>query len=511
MNIAVKMADGADDTIEGLAVPYGGVHGGRDVEGEFFTKSTDLALTWFGPGERPMLYHHGLDADAGMSVVGRVGDYKATDTGLWAQAQLDRSSEYFDAIKKLVAAGKLYFSSGSMSHLAKRKKSGEITTWPWVELSLTPTPANLLAEVDFATAEKHFEAAGLKMAPELAPEEPDEDEDDEATKASLTAAARAKLRDSDFAYIDSDGTRHLPINDEAHVRAALSRFNQTQFESTAAKAKARRRIAAAAKRLGVDSGGKSVTADYLVELTESLRDAKEPAEALKISQELLGAVRQAVAQVTTKDIPDGPTLMADMDGGPYPEGSYEDLADDIAQALREQSGTYAYVRATFPGYALACVAGETDDANDDPWATTEYTHYRVAYTVDGQGEPVLGEMQEVELAMIPSTGKSADLPMLQTDEAPLAIQSARLSDYAALLMERTQGVQERRQLEGRTLSTANRDRLATTADALEGAVKAMRALLATTEPEPVKTDSVDRIAHLNREIEGLQLWASVAL
>ncbi len=71
--------------------------------------------------------------------------------------------------------------------------------------------------------------------------------------AELTAAKRDDLPDSSFAYIDSNGDRHLPIHDPAHVRAALSRFNQTQFESADAKAKALAKIRAAAKKFGIET------------------------------------------------------------------------------------------------------------------------------------------------------------------------------------------------------------------------------------------------------------------
>lgn len=70
--------------------------------------------------------------------------------------------------------------------------------------------------------------------------------------ATLNAKQRNNLPDSAFAYIDSSGGRHLPIHDEAHCRAAMSRFNQTAFESASAKATARRKILAAAKRFGID-------------------------------------------------------------------------------------------------------------------------------------------------------------------------------------------------------------------------------------------------------------------
>ncbi|MGH2451094.1 MAG: adenylate/guanylate cyclase domain-containing protein [Candidatus Limnocylindria bacterium] len=67
----------------------------------------------------------------------------------------------------------------------------------------------------------------------------------------LSASKRAQLPDSAFASIDSKGRRRLPIHDEAHVRNALARFNQTPFEDDAAREKARRRLLTAAKRYGI--------------------------------------------------------------------------------------------------------------------------------------------------------------------------------------------------------------------------------------------------------------------
>lgn len=67
----------------------------------------------------------------------------------------------------------------------------------------------------------------------------------------LDAKTRARLPDSAFAYIDSRGRRRLPINDEAHVRNALSRFNQTTFEDEAARDRARTRLLRAAKKYAI--------------------------------------------------------------------------------------------------------------------------------------------------------------------------------------------------------------------------------------------------------------------
>jgi class 3 adenylate cyclase len=69
--------------------------------------------------------------------------------------------------------------------------------------------------------------------------------------ARLAPRDRARLPDSAFAYVDSEGRRRLPIHDESHVRNALSRFNQVGFESRAARERARARLLAAAKKVGI--------------------------------------------------------------------------------------------------------------------------------------------------------------------------------------------------------------------------------------------------------------------
>jgi hypothetical protein len=67
----------------------------------------------------------------------------------------------------------------------------------------------------------------------------------------LSTKDRQRLDRHDFAYVDKDGGEHLPIHDQEHVRNAISRWSQTHFESAAAKEKARHKVLAAAKKLGV--------------------------------------------------------------------------------------------------------------------------------------------------------------------------------------------------------------------------------------------------------------------
>ena len=68
----------------------------------------------------------------------------------------------------------------------------------------------------------------------------------------LDSNDRDKLRSSQFAYVDRGGGEHLPLNDESHVRNAIARFNQTDFESETAKEEARKKILRAADRYGIE-------------------------------------------------------------------------------------------------------------------------------------------------------------------------------------------------------------------------------------------------------------------
>lgn len=286
---AIKFAKGTDDVLEILAVPFHGPIRGKDTDGEFFSKNTDLCLDWF-PDSRPLLYHHGLDSGPGVAAVGKVDSTtaKEADDGWWVQAQLDKSNAYFEAISKLVADGKLFASSGAMPHLTLKARTGEILRWPWVELSLTPTPANLFARVEPAAAKAHYTAAGIEFT-----------------------WARPGLRYG--------------------------------------------------KRYG-------------------------------------------------KALPDTPTL-ADGDDGDAPEGSYEDLIQDLRRAVQMQfMGKYVMVLATFPDYAVVCVCGDWQD--DVGGGMPANTYYEVAYTLPAglTGDPEVGEMREVQRTYSP---KAVELMRLE--------------------------------------------------------------------------------------------------
>ena len=73
----------------------------------------------------------------------------------------------------------------------------------------------------------------------------------------LSTRDRDKLRKDQFAYVDRHGGEHLPIHDESHIRNAISRFNQTEFQSDNARQEAAKKILSAAERHDIEVDGDS--------------------------------------------------------------------------------------------------------------------------------------------------------------------------------------------------------------------------------------------------------------
>ena len=68
----------------------------------------------------------------------------------------------------------------------------------------------------------------------------------------LDTKPREDLDRDQFAYVDRQGEEHLPIHDEPHIRNAMARFNQTDFQSDNAKQEAAKKILRAAKRHDIE-------------------------------------------------------------------------------------------------------------------------------------------------------------------------------------------------------------------------------------------------------------------
>ena len=135
---ARKSADGKTGWVEGYLVSWGNNHD-TDLQGEFFSPRTEFCLDWFQ--DRPVLYHHGLDGQAGLRKIGSIKTVDTDDLGLWVQAQLDLRDRYANAVYDMVKTKEFGWSSGSVDHLVKIAPNGEIAVWPLIEGSITPTPA----------------------------------------------------------------------------------------------------------------------------------------------------------------------------------------------------------------------------------------------------------------------------------------------------------------------------------------------------------------------------------
>lgn len=142
---AVKLVAREKGTIEGWGVPFGGPMNGRDMDGEAFTRATNLYLDAYE--KRPLLYNHGGDDLVRWTPVGQQTKATRRERGIWVEAQIDMAKEYSELLLELLGQEMLGFSSGANPRSVAKSADGLITEWFWNELSLTPTPANPFAMV----------------------------------------------------------------------------------------------------------------------------------------------------------------------------------------------------------------------------------------------------------------------------------------------------------------------------------------------------------------------------
>jgi class 3 adenylate cyclase len=150
--------------------------------------------------------------------------------------------------------------------------------------------------------------------------------------APLDGRARATLPDSAFAYIDSKGRRRLPINDAAHVRNALARFQQTAFEADAVRERARQRLLRAARKFGVSPLG-----FFDGQLQQERRIAELKARAAKAARLPRGTVTFLLADI------EGSTKLTRLLGDDYPV-LLQELWQQIRKTVRAVGGEEVDIR-----------------------------------------------------------------------------------------------------------------------------------------------------------------------
>lgn len=115
----------------------------KDLHGEYFTKSTGQLTTVFkAMGSIPFIFNHGVDSKLKATVLGSVDVMEEDDIGLWYETKIKEHELYRKYVQPLIENKALYSSSGTLPAAKKSVKStGEITSWPIMEMTGTHTPA----------------------------------------------------------------------------------------------------------------------------------------------------------------------------------------------------------------------------------------------------------------------------------------------------------------------------------------------------------------------------------
>lgn len=183
---------------------YGVVFGGQDLVGDTFDKSTNF---WLGEmsGPRPVLYEHGLDDRIDLAVLGKTVKMEVDDWGLWVEAEIERHREYVKEVEQLAEAGVLGWSSGSAGHMVRREVGGGkslIKSWPILEFSLTPTPAEprTLGVKEVRAMRRAVKALAEKQDGKAVTLE----EQSDAAEEAIEAALRLAFPESAWAMTDAE-------------------------------------------------------------------------------------------------------------------------------------------------------------------------------------------------------------------------------------------------------------------------------------------------------------------
>ena len=199
--------------------------------------------------------------------------------------------------------------------------------------------------------------------------------------AKLDSTKRSELPDSAFAYVDSKGKRRLPINDAAHVRNALARFDQVVFEDERARERSRKRLLTAAKKYGIVPVG-FITGQLASERQRGEQQAKQP----------LPLPTGFVTMMMT-DVESSTALVHQLGD------AYRDLIDSLRSILRDTAvrggGVVVETRAdeffavfTQPGQALDAAVAIQRDLRSRPWPNGLLVRVRIGIH---SGEPTVND------------------------------------------------------------------------------------------------------------------------
>ena len=235
--------------------------------------------------------------------------------------------------------------------------------------------------------------------------------------AEMTAAAINDLPDSDFAYIEPGGKvvggkteprslRHFPIHDAAHVRNAMARMDQSEFGE-----KARPKIMAAAKRLGIGMEGKA-----LGELKA------EPLDTSKLDRWLSGKMPRRIlvlpygGTIPSEKAPRG----VDLDGEWFSERT--DLFDGRAALMASRQRVVDWhhdndptglMKGAMLGHVMLDETPEDDGLWADFWVNAGERRKEMFRVLETRGAHLYGSSQAARKAKDIDTGEILVWPLIR--------------------------------------------------------------------------------------------------
>ena len=229
-----------DWEIEILAVPFGSPND-RDSDGEFFTKNTRLHLDKFPTP--PLVYFHGYDDPSKQSFepvyVGGTTTHEMRDDGVWFRGVLNRANAMAAKVWEAVKTGVAYASSGSIAHLVRKTRAGEILEWPLAEISVFDTdngknPANKRAVVLLAMKSVYAQA-GIDLPDDIEPTQAEPEAETEGATARGVDAAKSAEAATTTKTSSNGGFKMEPTTVQEMINTALK---AQRDEAAAEQAKA---------------------------------------------------------------------------------------------------------------------------------------------------------------------------------------------------------------------------------------------------------------------------------
>lgn len=295
---AVK-SDSGEWLLEVFAAPYGGP-ADRDAQGEFFSERTKFHLDKFTP---VAVHYHGFGTNKQPSgkpeYIGRTVKAEQRSDGVWLRVALDKASatarRLWEAAKG--SAAKLVASSGSVAHLVRMGRDGEILEWPMAEISIWEWQPGLNQSnkraVAFAAMKSVYDAAGIDLPLDIEPTP--EAESDRAGRSPAESDGAAQ-GDNESSNLESNnmGKEALGVDIDAIVSNAVSTslHQQVQEQITAAlKAEADARQAEAERQAAIKA-----QVEEAVAKTAAALNAEHEKELARVKEEAAAARRLPAGQ-----------------------------------------------------------------------------------------------------------------------------------------------------------------------------------------------------------------------